>query len=94
MITVNSRRRIRTQRRKTLAIPIGILLGIPLAVAVTGAPAQAQTTGQWQFTGSPATGHNSGRLAQLPDGRVLAISGPSAYGVLTPAAEIYTPSTG
>ena len=97
MITVNSRRRIRTQRRKAPAIPLGILLSAVLAVAVHGAPAQAQATGQWQFTGSMATGHNNWwntGFAQLPDGRVLAISGSSGPGALTLAAEIYDPGTG
>ena len=44
-----------------------------------------------------ATGHNnwySAGFAQLPDGRVLAISGSSSTGALTPAAEIYDPGTG
>ena len=44
-----------------------------------------------------ATGHNnwySAGFAQLPDGRVLAISGSSSSGALTPAAEIYSPGTG
>jgi Bacterial Ig-like domain (group 3) len=96
MITVNSRRRIRTQRRRALAILAGILLGIPLAVAVTSASAQALATGQWQFTGSLAAGHGQARLAQLPDGRVLAISGYPVSGAATPAAaaEIYDPGTG
>jgi len=53
--------------------------------------------GQWQLTGSMATGHinwyNTG-FAQLPDGRVLAISGSSGSGALNPAAEIYNPGTG
>ena len=75
---------------KALALPAGILLG----VAVLGVPAQAQATGQWQFTGSLATGHSNTHLAQLPDGRVLAISGSGAPGVLTSTAEIYDPGTG
>jgi hypothetical protein len=70
------------------------LLAIPLAVAVTGRPAQAQATGQWQFTGSLAAGHSNTHLAQLADGRVLAISGSSGAGVLTPTAEVYDPGTG
>jgi hypothetical protein len=49
---------------------------------------------RWQFTGSLAVGHSNARLAQLPDGRVLATSGATASGALTPAAEIYDPGTG
>jgi hypothetical protein len=75
---------------KAMAVPVGILLG----GAVLGVPAQAQATGQWQFTGSLASGHSNTRLAQLPDGRVLAISGSGAPGALTPTAEIYDPGTG
>ena len=85
-----------TRSTKALVVPLGILLGAPLALAIPGA-ARAQTAGQWQLTGSMATGHSNwynGGFAQLPDGRVLAISGSSAPGVLTPAAEIYSPSTG
>jgi hypothetical protein len=69
-------------------------LGASLAVAI---PAQAQTTGQWQSAGSMASGHNNWwntGFAQLPDGRVLAISGSSGSGTLTAAAEIYNPGTG
>jgi hypothetical protein len=84
-------------RRKALVFRLGIPLGALLAFAIPGAPAHAQVTGQWQPTGSMATGHgnwyNSG-FAQLPDGRVLAISGSSSPGTLTPAAEIYDPGTG
>lgn len=74
----------------TAALSIGTLLTV-------ATPARAQTTGQWQFTGSLATGHanfwNSG-FVQLPDGRVLAISGASSPSTLTQTAEIYTPTTG
>jgi N-acetylneuraminic acid mutarotase len=84
-------------RRKALVFRLVFLLGVLLALAVLGTPAHAQATGQWQLTGSLATGHvnwyNSG-FAQLPDGRVLAISGSSSPGTLTPAAEIYDPATG
>jgi hypothetical protein len=44
-----------------------------------------------------AAGHSdwwNGGFAQLPDGRVLAISGSSVSGALTPAAEAYDPGTG
>jgi hypothetical protein len=41
-----------------------------------------------------AAGHSNAGLAQLPDGRVLAISGATASGALTPTAEIYDPGTG
>src|ERR1700691_4737133 len=81
------------------AIPMTavLTLGSLLAVAIPAAPAQAQTTGQWQSTGSLATGHanwwNTG-FAQLPDGRVLAISGASSSSALTATAEIYDPATG
>jgi N-acetylneuraminic acid mutarotase len=81
--------RLRFIRRALVFLP-----AIPLAVAVTGAPAQAQATGQWQFTGSMATGHSNTHLAQLADGRVLAISGAGAPGTLTSTAEIYDPGTG
>ena len=97
MITVKSRRRIRTRKRTALALPAGAALSALLAVALQGAPAQAQAVGQWQFTGSMAIGHinwwNSG-FAQLPDGRVLAISGTSGPGTFTATAEIYSPGTG
>jgi hypothetical protein len=49
---------------------------------------------RWQLTGSLATGHSNTRMAQLPDGRVLAISGATASGALAPAAEIYDPGSG
>lgn len=65
--------------------------------AATGLHPAKSAPARWQFTGSMATGHNnwySGGFAQLPDGRVLAISGSSSTGVLTPAAEIYNPRTG
>src|ERR1700736_1603951 len=78
MITVFSRRRIRTQQARTMAIPLGILTGALLAAAIPSAAAQAQAAGQWQLTGSKATGHSNGSntgFTQLPDGRVLAISG-------------------
>ena len=78
---------------KALALPAGTML----ALAVASVPAHAQATGQWQFTGSMATGHsnwwNSG-FVQLRDGRVLAISGAAVPGELNPAAEIYDPATG
>jgi hypothetical protein len=78
---------------KTLALPAGILL----AVAIPGPAAHAQAAGQWQFTGSMAVGHsnwsNTG-FAQMPDGRVLAISGSSGPGALTSDAESYDPGTG
>ena len=83
--------------RKGLAVPLGIILGTSLAFTVHGAPAQANATGQWHFTGSMATDHNNwynGGFAQLPDGRVLAISGSSGPGVLTTTAEIYDSATG
>jgi hypothetical protein len=71
--------------------------GALLASALAAAPAHAQAAGKWQFTGSMANGHsnwsNTG-FAQFPDGRVLAISGSSGPGLLTPAAEIYDPGTG
>jgi surface antigen len=89
--------RLRFIGRKTLAFPLGILVGTGLAVAIPGALAHAQGTGQWQFTGSMATGHNNwynGGFAQLPDGRVLAISGSNGPGPLNPTAEIYDPGTG
>ena len=38
--------------RKALAFPLGILLGILLPIAAPAAPADAQATGQWQFTAS------------------------------------------
>jgi hypothetical protein len=97
MITVFSRRRIRTQQARTMAIPLGILTGALLAAAIPSAAAQAQAAGQWQLTGSMATGHSNGSntgFTQLPDGRVLAISGSGTPGTLTPAAEIYNPGTG
>ena len=97
MITVNTRRRISLPGRKALTLTLGILPGAVLAVAVQGTPAHAQTTGQWQFTGSMATGHGNfyrAGFAQLPDGRVLAISGSNGSGSLTPTAEIYDPGTG
>jgi serine/threonine-protein kinase len=50
--------------------------------------------GQWQVTGSLASGHDNSYLAQLRDGRVLAISGGSSSGVYTSAAELYDPNTG
>jgi len=72
-------------------------LGSLLAVAIPATAAQAQTTGSWQYTGSMAAGHanwwNTG-FAQLSDGSVLAISGSSSSGTLTPAAESYDPATG
>ena len=46
----------RTFRAVTTALITTTSLGAPLAVAI---PAQAQTTGQWQFTGSMAIGHNN-----------------------------------
>jgi N-acetylneuraminic acid mutarotase len=70
---------------------LGALL---LAVAI---PAQAQTTGQWQSTGSMASGHNNWwntGFAQLSDGHVLAISGSSSSSTFTAAAEMYNPGTG
>jgi hypothetical protein len=74
-----------------------LLLGSLLAVAIPAAAAQAQVTGQWQFTGGLSTGHsnwwNTG-FAQLPDGRVLAISGSPGPGALTGTAEIYDAGTG
>lgn len=83
--------------RRALAIPLGIALGTPLAAAVQSAPAQAQVASQWQFTGSMATGHNNwwnSGFVQLPDGRVMAISGSSGPGTLTSTAEIYDTGTG
>jgi hypothetical protein len=65
-----------------------------LALTIPAPAAQAQATGQWQLTGSLATAHSNTHLAQLPDGRVLAISGSPDAGALTPAAEIYDPGTG
>ena len=64
-----------------------------LAVAISGPPAHAQVTAQWQFTGSMASGHGQANLAQLADGRVLAIGG-DAGGFLTNSVEIYSPATG
>jgi N-acetylneuraminic acid mutarotase len=81
-------------RAVTAALMTTTSLGASLAVAI---PAQAQTTGQWQSAGSMASGHNNWwntGFAQLPDGRVLAISGSSGSGKLTAAAEIYNPGTG
>ena len=86
-----------TGRGKALVFRLAILLGALLAFAIPGAATRAQATGQWQLTGSMATGHSNwsyGGFAQLPDGRVLAISGSSSPGVLTPTAEIYNPGTG
>lgn len=86
-----------TGRRKALVLWLAISLGALLALAVPGAAARAQAAGQWQLTGSLASGHqnwyNTG-FAQLPDGRVLAISGYSGPGPLNSAVEIYDPSTG
>jgi N-acetylneuraminic acid mutarotase len=83
-----------------LTIAASVLCGVASASAAeasTTAPAQAEATGQWQFTGSLATGHgnwwNTG-FTRLPDGRVLAISGSPGPGALTAAAEIYDPGTG
>src|SRR5580693_3781563 len=56
-------------------------------------PAQAQDTGQWQFTGSMASGHGQADLAQLADGRVLAIGG-DVGGHLANSVEIYSPANG
>lgn len=91
-----------TVRRRLLAvtaIPMtaALLLGSLLVLAIPAAPAQAQMTGQWQFTGSLSTGHNNWwntGFAQLPDGRVLAISGSPGANALTATAEIYDPGTG
>ena len=79
------------------AILISAAAGSRPRVAVTGLHPAKSAPARWQFTGSMATGHNnwySGGFAQLPDGRVLAISGSSSTGALTPAAEIYNPGTG
>ena len=84
-------------RGKALVLRLGILLGTLLALAIPGAAALAQAAGQWQLTGSMATGHSNwynGGFAQLPDGRVLAISGSPGPGALTTAADIYDPGTG
>jgi hypothetical protein len=89
--------RLRITARKALAFPLAILLSALLAVGVSAAAAHAQGTGQWQFTGSMANGHSNwynGGFAQLPDGRVLAISGVTVGNAFTPTAEIYDPQTG
>ena len=81
----------------TVVMTAVLSLGTLLTVAIPAAPAQAQATSQWQFTGSLAIGHNNfwnSGFVQLPDGRVLAISGSSGSGALTADAEIYTPATG
>lgn len=44
-------------RRKALVFRLVILLAVLLAFAGLGAPARAQAAGQWQLTGSMATGH-------------------------------------
>jgi N-acetylneuraminic acid mutarotase/surface antigen len=82
------------RRRRLIGKALLISVGILLSVAGLGVPAQAQATGQWQFTGSLATGHSNAYLAQLADGRVLAISGSGTPGTLTSTAEIYDPVTG
>src|SRR5260370_39901538 len=82
--------RFRLIKTQIVAVPLGALL----AVTALSAPARAQAAGQWQFTGSLATGHDNSYLAQLRDGRVLAISGGSSSGVYTPAAEVYDPDAG
>jgi N-acetylneuraminic acid mutarotase len=64
----------------------------PAAVAGVHPPRSAPA--RWQFTGRLAVGHSNARLAQLADGRVLAISGATASGTLTSTAEIYDPGTG
>ena len=61
-----------------------------------GATQDRKLTAAWQFTGSMSSGHANwynGGFAELPDGRVLAISGAGSGG-LTPTAEIYDPATG
>jgi Galactose oxidase, central domain len=61
---------------------------------VAASPPARPVSARWQLTSSLATGHSNTRLTQLPDGRVLAISGATASGALTPAAESYDPGTG
>jgi len=63
-------------------------------VPVPGSRPARSAPARWQLTGGLAAGHSNARLVQLPDGRVLAISGATASGALTPAAEIYDPGTG
>jgi Protein kinase domain len=85
------------------AAVIGVAAGSVAAVALSGGHARAGASrdrgpvAPWQLTGSMATGHgdwHNGGFAQLPDGRVLAISGSAASGTLTPTAEVYDPGTG
>lgn len=71
-----------------------VSMGAVLTVSLPGMPAHAAVTGQWQFTGSFATGHGNANLVQLPDGRVLAISGAATATAFTSTAEIYDPATG
>src|SRR5215472_11834632 len=89
---------LKLRRRPLIVMAISMTatlsLGSLLAVAIPAPAAHAQQAGQWQFTGSLGIGHSNTHLAQLSDGRVLAISGSSGSGVLTPAAEIYDPGTG
>jgi hypothetical protein len=73
---------------------VALSLATLLTVSALAAPARAQATSQWEFTGSMASGHGNTNLVQLPDGRVLAISGDQGNGVFTPTAEIYDPNTG
>ena len=76
------------------AVVISAAGGSRPRVAVPGLHPARSVSARWQLTGSLATGHSNARPVQLPDGRVLAISGATASGALTPTAEIYDPGTG
>jgi serine/threonine protein kinase len=69
----------------------------PPASSASSPGGSGRPTASWQLTGSMAAGHGNwynGGFAELPNGRVLAISGAGSTGVLTPTAEIYDPGTG
>ena len=76
------------------AIASGLTAVLTFSICLLASPpAQAQDTGQWQFTGSMASGHGQADLGQLADGRVLAIGG-DVGGHLANSVEIYSPANG
>jgi hypothetical protein len=82
------------KRRARAVTAVLLSTGALIAAASAAAPAHAQATGQWQYTGSFANGHGAVPLVQLPDGRVLAAGGGNTSGAISASAEIYTPATG